>query len=81
MVQVSGCSRIQSFTIHRADMKHAIEVLEKELNNPRDFTDNEEEEDMVGAVISFRKTLDLKLAIKHLKYMQEASKEINKTNY
>lgn len=66
-------------------MKYAIELLEKELNTPTPSSniqdDPDEEDDMVGAVISFRRTLDLKLAIKHLKYMQEASKEINKTNY
>lgn len=76
----------QAATWHKQKtMKHAIEVLERELNSPRESSnvqdDPDEEDDMVGALISFRKTLDLKLAIKHLKYMQEASKEISKTNY
>jgi hypothetical protein len=66
-------------------MNHAIEILEKELNTPQRSSnvqdDPDEEDDMVGAIISIRRTLDIKLAIKHLKYMQEASKEINKTNY
>lgn len=64
-------------------MRHAIEILEKELSTPQRSSnaqdDPDEEDDMAGAVLSFRRTLDLKLAIKHLKYMQEASNEISKT--
>lgn len=64
-------------------MNHAIEILERELNTPMPSSniqdDPDEEDDMAGAVISFRRSLDIKLAIKHLKYMQEASKEIYKT--
>jgi hypothetical protein len=60
-------------------MKYAIEVLERELENHNNPTDNDEEEDLVGAVIHFRKNTSLKLAIKLLKQMVENSKEIDLT--
>lgn len=69
-------------TKHKEQMKYAIETLERELeklNTPsgRDFDDDEE--DLVGAVIHFRKTTSIRLGIKLLKQMVENTKEINLT--
>jgi len=45
-------------------MKHAIELLEEELKFLN--TPSEEEEDLIDAVISFRKTSEIRLALQIL---------------
>lgn len=58
-------------------MKYAIETLEAELENLNTPIEDDDEEDLVGAVIQFRKRNHLKLAIKLLKQMEDSAKEIN----
>jgi hypothetical protein len=47
-------------------MKHAIKTLEKELERLNKPLEEDEEEDLVGGVLNFRQTTDIKLALKIL---------------
>lgn len=47
-------------------MKHAIKTLEKELERLNIPSEEDEEEDLVGGVLNFRQTTDIKLALKIL---------------
>ena len=47
-------------------MKHAIRTLEKELERLNKPLEEDEEEDLVGGVLNFRQTTDIKLALKIL---------------
>lgn len=55
-------------------LEHAIKILQKEL----DFLNipEEEEDDLVGSVLHFRKTHDIKLALKILNQFVENSKAL-----
>jgi len=48
------------------NMKHAIKTLEKELERLNIPSEEDEEEDLVGGVLNFRQTTDIKLALKIL---------------
>ena len=47
-------------------MKHAIKTLETELERLNKPLEEDEEEDLVGGVLNFRQTTDIKLALKIL---------------
>ena len=55
-------------------MKHAIELLEAELNKLQTPLQEDEEEDYIGAIIGMRNESDIKLALKILKEFIENSK-------
>jgi hypothetical protein len=54
-------------------LKHAIKTLEKEL----DFLNTPLAEDLIGGVLHFRQTHDIKLALKILNQFIENSKALN----
>jgi hypothetical protein len=56
-------------------MKYAIDILERELIIENRQID-EEEDDLIGAVASQRKTNSIKSAIKHLKYLLSVHDEL-----
>ncbi len=58
-------------------LEHAIEVLEKELVILQKPLIEDEEEDLIGTIINFRDTHDIKVALKILKESVENSKLIN----
>jgi hypothetical protein len=47
-------------------MEHAIKTLQKELDFLNIPSEDEDEDDLIDAVIHFRKTSDIKLALKIL---------------
>lgn len=47
-------------------LEHALKTLEKELERLNTPLEDEEDEDLVGGVLHFRQTTDIKLALKIL---------------
>ena len=47
-------------------LEHAIKTLDKELERLNIPSEEDEEEDLVGGVLNFRQTTDIKLALKIL---------------
>ena len=58
-------------------LEHAIEVLEKELDFLNTPLEENEEEDIYDGVIGFRKTTDIKVALKILREAVHNSKLID----
>lgn len=55
-------------------MKYAIEILNKELEKINDPGLNQDEDDLIGAIIYARKSADIKLALKIINQFIENSK-------
>ena len=55
-------------------MEHAIETLEKELKLLQTPSKEHIEDDLVGDILNFRQTSDIKLALRILKQFVENSK-------
>lgn len=58
-------------------MTYAIEILEKELAKLNQPLKEDEEEDYLDAVINFRATSDIKIALKILNEFKTNSKLLN----